>query len=104
MIRFLFRVLALLVLAGAVIMAVLDATRTIANASLVLTPLGESWNAAFPAALGSLQSLLESKAPWLWDPALVAVLKLPGFLVLGVLAFALYAIGHKPAHLRDDWA
>jgi hypothetical protein len=104
MIRFFFRLLAILVLAGAVVMAVVDATRTVANASLVMTPLGESWSAAFPTTLISARFFLDAHAPWLWDPALVAILKLPGFFVLAVLAFVLYAIGHKPAHLRDDWA
>jgi len=104
MIRFFFRLFATLVLAGAVIMAVLDATRTVAASALVMTPLGESWSATFPASLASLQAFLEAKVSWLWDPILTAILKLPGFAVLGAIAFLLYAIGHKPEHLRDEWA
>ncbi|MCO5064052.1 MAG: hypothetical protein M9924_06500 [Rhizobiaceae bacterium] len=104
MIRFFFRLLAIFTLAGAVVMAVLDATRTVANSSLTMTPLGESWSAAFPATLESLRLFLETHAPWLWDPAFAALLKLPGFLVLAVIAFLLYAFGHKPEHLRNDWA
>ena len=42
MIRFVFRVLALFALAVAVVMAVLDATRSIGASRLMLTPLGES--------------------------------------------------------------
>lgn len=103
MIRFFFRLLATLILAGAVVMAVLDATRTIAAGALVMTPLGESWGATFPASLASLQSLLQTKASWLWDPALTTILKLPGFAMLAALAFLFYAVGHKPEHLRDEW-
>ncbi|RFC69463.1 MULTISPECIES: hypothetical protein [Mesorhizobium] len=104
MIRFFFRLLATLVLAGAVIMGVLDATRTVAAGALVMTPLGESWSATFPASLASLQAFMQAKANWLWDPVLTTVLELPGFAMLGTLAFLLYAIGHKPEHLRDEWA
>ncbi len=104
MIRFFFRLFAILALAGAVVMAVLDATRTVANGALVFTPLGESWSASFPGSLISVQKFLENQALWLWDPALVTALRLPGFVVLALLAFVFYAIGHKPQHLRDGWA
>ena len=43
MIRFLFRFLATIALAVAVIMAVLDATRTVAAGEWVMTSLGTSW-------------------------------------------------------------
>lgn len=104
MIRFVFRLLAALVLAAAVVMAVLDATRTVAAGALVMTPLGESWSAAFPASLAAIETLLQAKVQWLWDPVILTMLKLPGFAILGLFAFLLYAIGHKPQHLRDDWA
>lgn len=104
MIRFVFRLLALLVLSGAVIMAVLDATRTVAGGALVMTPLGESWSATFPASLVAIHSFFDGRTPWLWDPAFLTLLRLPGFLVLATIAFILYAIGRKPEHLRDHWA
>ena len=53
MFRFLFRLLASLALAVAVIMAVLDVTRTIAASHLVLTPLGASWVSAVARHAGS---------------------------------------------------
>ena len=70
MIRFLFRFLATVSLAVAVIMAVLDATRTVAAGSLVTTPLGTSWLAVSPATLESAQAAVETWLhPALWDPA-----------------------------------
>ncbi|MBX3598406.1 MAG: hypothetical protein KF874_12620 [Rhizobiaceae bacterium] len=104
MIRLIFRLLATLTLAAAVIMAVLDATRTVANGALVMTPLGESWHATFPTSLIALQSFLEAQALWLWDPAITTLLKLPGFAILAIFAFLFYAAGHRPEHLREDWA
>ena len=97
MFRFLFRLMATFALAVAVIMAVLDATRTIAASRLVLTPLGESWQAVSPSTLEELQSFIMDKAhPLVWNPVMVFILDQPGFVVFGVLAFLLYAIGHRP--------
>ena len=97
MFRFLFRLMATFALAVAVIMAVLDATRTIAASRLVLTPLGESWLAVSPSTLERLQSFIMDKAhPLVWNPVIVFILDQPGFVVFGVLAFLLYAIGHRP--------
>jgi hypothetical protein len=97
MFRFLFRLLATFALAVAVIMAVLDVTRTIAASRLVLTPLGDSWRSVSPATLERVQSfILENAHPLAWNPVAVFILGLPGFVVFGVLAFLFYAIGHRP--------
>lgn len=95
--RFLFRFLAMISLAVAVIMAVLDATRTIAASQLVTTPLGTSWIAVSPDTLNTAQQFVRVQIhPLLWDPVIAAVLNLPGFAVFGILAFVLYAIRRKP--------
>jgi len=97
MIRFLFRLMATFALAVAVIMAVLDVTRTIAASRLVLTPLGASWLSVSPATLEVAQTFVIEKAhPLVWNPVMVFILDQPGFAVFGVLAFLLYAIGRKP--------
>lgn len=98
MFRFLFRLLATVSLAVAVVMAVLDVTRTIAASRLVLTPLRESWAGVSPTTLESAQAFVtKSLHPLVWDPVMTTILAQPGFLVFGVLAFLLYAIGHRPA-------
>jgi hypothetical protein len=97
MIRFLFRFLATVALAVAAIMAVLDATRTVAASKLVLTPLGEAWADTLPSLLVSTeQTVRNSIHPLAWDPVALFILGLPGFVVFGLLALALYAIGRKP--------
>ncbi len=96
MIRFLFRLMATFSLAVAVIMAVLDVTRTIAASRLVLTPLGASWLSVSPSSLEWMQTLVIEKAhPLIWDPVTVFILDQPGFAVFGVLAFLLYVLGRK---------
>ena len=97
MFRFLFRLMATFALAVAVIMAVLDVTRTIAASRLVLTPLGESWRGVSPSTFEQVQSFIMDNAhPLVWNPVMAFILDQPGFVVFGVLAFLLYAIGHRP--------
>ena len=96
MIRFLFRFLATISLAIAVVMAVLDATRTVAAKTLVMTPLLTSWHKAFPQQLAQFRVFLEQGIqPLAWDPLATTVLRLPGFAVFAILAFLLYAVGRR---------
>lgn len=97
MIRFLFKFFATLSLAVAVVMAVLDTTRTVAAKALVVTPLQASWTSAWPDGLTTFQTFMVQKIhPAAWDPVALAVLSLPGFVVFAILAFLLYAVGRKP--------
>ena len=97
MFRFLFRLMATVSLAVAVIMAVLDVTRTIAASRLVITPLGESWLSVSPNTLDTVQRfIIDNAHPLVWNPVMVFILGQPGFVVFSVLAFLLYAIGHRP--------
>jgi hypothetical protein len=96
MLRFLFRLVGMFTLAVAVIMAVLDVTRTIAASRLVVTPLNTSWITVAPDSLEAAQHFVQTRLyPLFWDPFLVAVLNLPGVVVFGVAAFLLYALGRK---------
>ena len=104
MIRFLFRFLATILLAIAVVMAVIDATRIVAAGDWVMTPLGASWMAVLPDALDRTQAALAAIHPGLWDPLMLGVLKAPGFIVFAMLAFLSYAIGRKPARRLDPFA
>jgi len=101
MIRFIFRVLATLSLAVAVIMAVIDATRSIAGSAWVLTPLAESWQAVSPDSFAAAGDFVRTATlPMLWDPAALAVLSLPGFAVFAGLALMFYLVGRRPERRR----
>lgn len=96
MIRFVFRLAAAIALSVAVIMAVLDATRTVAVSRLVMTPLDTSWTTASPDTFAATEAFVRDKtSPALWDTVLMPVLNLPGFVIFAALAFLLYAIGHR---------
>ena len=104
MIRFLFRFLATISLAVAVVMAVIDSTRTVAANDWVMTPLGASWMAVSPDTLDKAENTLAAIHPALWDPIMLFVLKAPGFAVFAVLALLLYAFGRRPARRLDPFA
>lgn len=100
MFKALLRLLSMILLAVAVIMIVLDATRSIAAGALVMTPLGSSWMTLSPESLGWFETMVMSSLPgFVWNPLLLAVLHLPGFAVFGVLSLLVAMAGHKrPRH------
>jgi hypothetical protein len=96
LLRFIFRSVAVVSLAVAVIMAVLDATRSLAADALVTTPLGESWFAVSPSTLDLAQALVQRYlSPELWDPYAIWVLGQPGFAVMAVLSLLFYILGRR---------
>ncbi|MER9236611.1 hypothetical protein NKI56_32130 [Mesorhizobium sp. M0622] len=96
MFRFVFRLAAMIALSISVIMAVLDATRSVAASALVMTPLNTSWLAVSPDTRSAFESFVRDKVnPLLWDGAIAWVLNQPGFAVFAALAFILYAIGYR---------
>lgn len=96
MVRFFFRLLAGVSLAIATIFAVLDATRTVANSTLTLTPLVESWSVGSPHTLATAQDRVTATlGAFAWDPVALAVLSLPGFVVFATLALLLFIVGHR---------
>jgi len=101
MIRFLFRLLSMLALSAAVIMAVLDATRSIAASALIMTPLAASWAAVSPDTLAAARTAVETGLhPFVWDLLIAPIVELPGFVVFAALAFLFFAIGRRPERAR----
>lgn len=94
--RFLFRLLSLFALSIAVILAVVDATRSIAISAITFTPLIDTWRANWPHTLRDVQNAVEmNTVPMLWDPVLVSIMALPGWLLFALLALALHALGRR---------
>ncbi|WP_295810829.1 hypothetical protein [uncultured Nitratireductor sp.] len=96
MLRLFFRILAVFALAIAVVMAVIDATRSIAASALTFTPLGESWYSVSPDTLNQAQALIQRYTfPVIWDPVIIHILTLPGWLVFIALALIFYVVGYR---------
>jgi hypothetical protein len=105
MLRFLFRLAAMVALSVAVIMAVLDATRSVAASALVMTPLNSSWLAVSPDTRAAFETFVRAKAsPIVWDGGIAWVLAQPGFAVFAVAALLLYAIGYRRRRRGGEFA
>ena len=89
MIRGLFRFIGVLLLAAGFIFLIYDGQRSIADQTLRLTRLGEFWNDVHQSSQQSLQVMLESSVPWLWNSAGKFILNQPTWAVLGVLGVLL---------------
>lgn len=95
------RLVSMVLLAIAVIMAVLDATRSIAAGVVVMTPLASSWAALSRQSLAGFEALVTGSLPgFVWDPLLLWLLSLPGFAVFAGLAL-LFALAGRRRERRD---
>ncbi len=97
MLRFLARVLGLLLLAAGFVGLVVDATRSIANETVSFTPLSELAATLLPRSFPALQPAATRIHPALWDPVLVNLLLVPAAVAGVVLGALLLWLGQKPA-------
>ena len=96
MLRFLLRLIGLLLLAGAFAALIVDGTRSVAAGRIALLPLGRTMTIVSPEAFVKLHAGIETHLPSLWDPVMVTVLLLPTWCVLGLLGLVLLALGRPP--------
>ena len=87
MLKAMFRAVSLVCLAVALVAAVLDVTRSIADTSVVFTPLYVDWARFSPGTLDTTRNFLERYIhAYAWDPAFVTLLRAPTWAVFVVLA------------------
>ena len=83
--RLLLRVIGTVLIAVAVILLIIDGTKSLAASALVFTPLGDTWTSL---QAGSLDTLKQFFASRLFGPVLetviTALLECPGWAVIGV--------------------
>jgi len=91
------RILARILLLLALVALVSDGTRSIANDSgIVVTSALQYWTEIAPTMLDNLKRTLSLKLhPVVWDGMLAPLLRLPAWLVLGVLALVLHYLARK---------
>jgi hypothetical protein len=96
MIRLFFRIIALLFLAGAVVAAVVDSSRSIAASAFSLTSFGEVWSGFAPDSLSKMQELgPQYLGSSVWSFVSNFVMAMPAVAILMALALLFYAIGYK---------
>jgi len=93
--RFVFRVLATLLLAAAVVVAIVDATRSIAGEAIVTTSLAEAWAQAAPELLGGAVSAMGEGGRPFADGLFESLLAVPAVAILAILALLFYIMGRN---------
>jgi hypothetical protein len=99
MIRFLLRVLSLLVLAIAFFFVVYDGVEFIVNHRLNPIRVAQAWAMVNQNSLNLAEQWLNRHAPWFWDPFGQALFDQPMWLVLGILSVILMLLGRKKKRL-----
>jgi len=96
-IKLLLRLVARLLLIAAVVAIAYDGSRTLAGgSSLVVTSLWDHWTALHPTSVEAFRKVIVAKVhPQVWDGAVRPLLRLPAWLVAGVLAFLLGWLGRR---------
>jgi hypothetical protein len=98
MFRLLLRLLGLCLLATAFVTLLGDVTRSVAGAKLYITPLGETLMALAPGKLALARAFVEGRVhPYIWDPVLVDLMRLPVWLAVGAIGCLAIWLGRKPA-------
>jgi hypothetical protein len=96
MIRFVFRFIGLWLLAGAFVALVVDGTRSISAGRLAITQFGMAWDALHPASFEALRAWIEGHLPlWVWNPAVLGVMLMPLWAVLGAIGLVFAFIGRR---------
>ena len=96
MIATIIRGLGILVLVLALVVLNRDVNKTLDEAALHVTKVGDLWYAVHPTSLQLLQPAIERHvAEWLWNPVILSVLTAPACLVFAVLGAVLMVLGRK---------
>lgn len=94
--RLLLRIIGTILLAAALILIILDGTRSLGENSLVLTSLGATWEIVHKESLAQLRAFIETRffGPLL-DGVINAILSFPGWAVLGIPGALLAWLGRS---------
>ena len=96
MIKFLFRALGFLLLCGAFVVFIYDATRSMAASSLMSITTAEAWKLFHPGSAQRLQLLIQGGAEQRsWEPVAETVLDAPAFVVVGLVGAILILLGTR---------
>lgn len=103
MLRLLTRFIGLLLLAGGFIALIVDGTRSIAGGELLVTSLRRGAASLFPALYQALQTSVEEKSAFLWDPVLTTLMLAPVSVALGGIGAALILLSHRQDESLRYW-
>ena len=94
MLRFLSRLIGLLILAAGFAALVIDGTRSIAGSRIYVTPVSLLFGAKLPVMQ---QAIVRNAHPLLWDPVMTSLLRLPIWLALAVVGLLFLRMAQRRA-------
>jgi len=96
MIRGLFRLVGILLLAAGFVSLIYDGAKWIADKIVHFTSVEEAWNIVSSSDPQVFRPVIErTLGHWAWDPIALTLLKQPTWLVLGILGAVLILLGRK---------
>lgn len=99
--RLILRVVGTWLIGLALVLLVVDGTKSLGANGLVLTSLGDLWTSIHPPSLDAVSGFFESRFfAALLDMALKALLTYPAFAVAGAPGIVLALLGRKPRRER----
>jgi hypothetical protein len=90
--RFIIRLIGVVLFAAAFVILVIDGTRSIAGNDLYLSSLAEGLDLLWPGSVESIRSIFGG----FWDPVGAWMFNRAAFVVLGILGLALMLLGRAP--------
>ena len=104
--RLVLRILGTWLVGLALVLAVIDGTKSLGASRLVLTSLAQSWTSISPDSLAAVEAFFDSRYfADLLDGVMAALLSYPAFAVIGVPGIVLALLGRAPRrerYLRQD--
>lgn len=94
--RFIIRLIGVILFAAAFVVLVIDGTRSIAGDAIYLSSLSEAVSILWPNGVAGVEGLLRSLWEPLWAPAGDWLFRQPAFAVLGIAGLLLMLIGRAP--------
>lgn len=95
MIRSMFRLIGLVLLAAGFVFFIYDGTKSIADQTVYISKFSQTWAEIHQQSLQAAQGAVEKNAAWLWAAVIQPVLEQPTWLVLGTIGMVLILLGRK---------
>jgi hypothetical protein len=95
MIRYVFRLLGLVLLAAGFVFLIYDGTKSIADQTVYISKFSQTWAEIHQQSLQALQAAIEKNVAWLWAPVIQPLLEQPTWLVLGTVGMILILLGRR---------
>ena len=104
--RLVLRILGTWLVGLALVLAVVDGTKSLGAGRVALTSLAQSWTSVSPDSLAAVEAFFDSRYfADLLDGVMAALLGYPAFAVIGVVGIVLALLGRVPRrdrYLRQD--